>query len=104
MPIYEFECKKCKIIYETMAEYDETEKYKKVSCPKCKSKSKTKLLSSCGFNFTNPVGTDRWVSDSTGHDYRYNYNLPNVHKQREFAQQNSHVGPNPYAGLNLPEE
>ncbi len=92
MPIYTFQCKKCEITYEELTSYDKLGKYKKVSCPECGSKSKKKALDNFEFNFTDPVGTDRWQS----HDYRYYYNAPNVRKQREAAEKASHVGPTPY--------
>lgn len=98
MGTYNFECKnkKCNITYEAISLYDETGKYTSVKCPKCGSKKKKKLLNSCSHNFTNPVGTDRWTSDAGGHGYRFEYNLPNVAKEREYATQNSHMGTNVY--------
>lgn len=96
---YVFECKKCKENYEEFTEYDETGKYKSVKCPYCGSKSKIKIITAAGFNFTNPVATDRWCSEAQGHDYRFNYNLPNVKKQVENAKKKSHVGPTPYNNI-----
>lgn len=98
MGTFNFECKnkKCSVIYEVMTPYDETGKYKTISCPDCGSKKKKKLVNSCNHNFTNPVGSDRWNSESKGHDYRYWHNAPNVAKQREFAEQNSHMGTKVY--------
>lgn len=100
MPKYDFECKKCKCTYEELTSFDETGKYPGVECPECGSKSKVKIMSSCSYSFANPVGTDRWTSDSQGHDYRYKHNIPNVAKQREAAKAASHVGPNPYKEIN----
>jgi DNA-directed RNA polymerase subunit RPC12/RpoP len=96
MGTYRFECKKCKKEYYDMCPYDETGKYTKVKCPECGSKSKTQLITTCNFNFSNPVGTDRWTSDSTGHDYRFKHNIPNVQKEREMAEALSHMGASPY--------
>lgn len=96
MPIYEFCCKKCGAQYEELTPNDPSGKYKKVKCPECKSAKKELMISMPSFNFANPVGTDRWNSDSGGHDYRFNHNAPNVREQREYAQKNSHVGPEPY--------
>ena len=96
MPNYKFECKKCKKEYYDLCAHDATGKYPKVKCPHCKSKSKTQLITTCSFNFSDPVGTDRWNSDSQGHDYRYNYNKPNVQKQRALAEMVSHMGADPY--------
>jgi hypothetical protein len=69
-----------------MVAYDSTEEYPTISCPNCSSKNKEKLVSSCNFNFSNPVGTDRWNSEASGHDYRFKHNLPNVIKQRKNAE------------------
>lgn len=96
MPIYDFDCKKCKKRYEALADYDESGKYKGVSCPHCNSKSKKKLMSACHYAFSNPVGTDRWNSSSTGHDYRFKHNIPKVQQEREMAQALSHMGTDPY--------
>ena len=96
MPIYEFKCKKCSAEYEELVAHDKTGKYKSVKCPNCNSVKKEKLVSNCSFNFENPVGTDRWNSTDQGHDYRFNYNLPNVKKQREAAEQKSHMGTDLY--------
>jgi len=57
-----------------------------VSCPNCSSSKKEKLISSCSFNFSNPVGTDRWNSQNSGHEYRFKHNLPNVIEQRKRAE------------------
>ena len=103
MPTYAFECKKCKSQWEDIAEYDSKGKYPGVSCPRCKSKSKTKLLTTCRFNFTNPVDTDKWNSESTGHDFRHKFNVDRpggVRDQRKNAEENSHMGAQPYKEMN----
>jgi len=95
IPRYDFQCKKCEFIFDDIAAYDEEGKYPTVVCPKCNSQEKEKLVSCCNFNFSNPVGTDRWNSESSGHEYRFKHNLPNVIEQRkkaEIAQKTS----NPY--------
>ena len=92
----DFECKKCKQVYEELVVIDPTNKYKNVKCPNCKSKSKIKLLCAPSFNFTNPVGTDRWCSEDTGHDYRYNYSQKDAKQKRAAAAKKSHMGANPY--------
>lgn len=99
MPSYIFECKKCKCVYEELTSYDERGKYPKVKCPNCKSKRKIQMPTCCNFNFSNPVGTDRWNSESSGHDYRYKHNQPNVAKQRATAEQKSHMGSAPYSAI-----
>lgn len=96
MPIFEFKCGKCDEKYETLAVYDETEKYKSVKCPHCSSKKKTKLMSCSNFAFTNPEGTARWNNTSTGHDYRFKHNTPKVKAERKMAEALSKTGPNPY--------
>jgi len=99
MPIYEFECKKCDKKYSELTNFDETGKYSKVKCPVCKSKSKTKVMSVASYKFGNPIGTDKWASDTVGHDYRHNWNMDRpggVREQRRMAEAASHVGPTPY--------
>jgi len=96
MPIYDFQCLKCETIYEKIAKYDKTGKYKGVKCPECKSCRKEKLISSVSFDFTNPEGTGRWNSESTGHDYRFKHNQPRISKNRAEAERLSHMGAQPY--------
>lgn len=100
MPCYEFECKKCKKVYEEITSYDETDKYKGVQCPDCGSKSKRRLMSVCSFQFAQPEGTDRWNSESGGHDYRFHHNLPKVLKERQSAEEASKSGETPYNPIN----
>lgn len=96
MPIYEFHCNPCNKDFETLAAYDESGVYPSVKCPKCGSDDKKKWMSKPNFAFANPVGTDRWNSDGTGHDYRFKHNIPNVQAEREMAQRLSHMGTDPY--------
>ncbi|RTK93297.1 MAG: zinc ribbon domain-containing protein [Neisseriaceae bacterium] len=96
MPKYDFECKKCKCTYEELAPFDKTGKYPDVTCPECGSKSKEKVMSSCAYTFANPVGTDKWTSESQGHDYRFKHNLPKVIKERRDAEIASKMGKQPY--------
>lgn len=98
---YDFECKKCQTQYEEYAEFDPDGKYKGVKCPSCGSSRKTKLMSCCKFNFTNPVGTDRWNSERFGHDYRFKHNIPKVQKERAMAEAMSHMGGNPYGDVGM---
>lgn len=86
MPNFDFKCKECEEIYTDFVKYDPTDKYKDVVCPKCNSKKKEKLISSTSYKFNQPVGTDKWVSESNGHDYRFKSNLKNVKKQREEGE------------------
>jgi len=96
MPNYDFKCLRCKQIYEELAPYDKTGKYPKIKCPECGSLRKKLLVTCPAFNFTNPIGTDRWNSDSTGHDYRFKHKQPQVAVERAEAERKSHMGANPY--------
>lgn len=96
--MYDFQCKKCETVYEELVDYDEKGKYPGVKCPACGSKRKIKLMNACAYNFANPVGSDRWNSESGGHDYRFKHNIPRVKKEREMAEKLSHMGANPYGG------
>ena len=99
MPIYNFSCKKCNEVYEELVAYDETGKYSGIQCPKCESKRKVKLVNACTCNFTNPVGTDRWNSESQGHDYRFKHKIPSVQAERDNAMKKSHMGDQPYTHI-----
>lgn len=96
MPLYEFQCKKCKTQYSELCKIEDEELYPDVKCPKCKSSKKVKLISQSSFNFKNPEGTDRW---NNSHDYRFNTVLPKRKAEREAAEKKSHVGPNPYKNI-----
>lgn len=100
IPNYNFKCNNCELQYEALTKIDETNKHKDVTCPKCASKKKTKLLSSCSFAFTNPVGTKKWTSERDGHGYRFHHNLPKALNERAVAETMSHMGADPYGGRN----
>lgn len=100
MPRYDFECKKCNHVYDEIVPFDETNKYSGVACPECGSKRKKKLLTGCNYAFSQPQGTDRWNSESNGHDYRFKHNLPKVIKERQEAEMRSHMGSSPYNNIN----
>lgn len=100
MPSYDFACNACKLVFEATTPYDASGEYPAVKCSQCGSPDKIKLISGCSFRFGNPVGTDRWCDDFNGHQYRFDYNKEYVANQRKFAEQNSHVGPNPYNQIN----
>jgi len=99
MPRYEFTCEQCGEVIDlfcSMAEKKDA--VKKIKCEKCSS---TEIQENFGFlfNFSNPEGTDRWNSESTGHDYRFkhNYEKPGgTADQRKNAERHSHVGDDPY--------
>jgi len=100
MPRYEMQCEKCNEVYDiwsNMAEKEET--VKSAKCPSCNSKSKTEIFGCPSVSFSNPVGTDRWNSDSKGHDYRFKYNMDKpggTRDQRKAAERASRVGKEPY--------
>lgn len=101
MPAYFHRCKRCTHEYDiwspTMQEYEAV--CKKAKCEECGSKSKERIFTACNFNFSNPVGTDRWNSDSKGHDYRFKHNAPNLRAQRSAAETASHMGTQPYNAI-----
>lgn len=99
MPRYDFRCKKCQLVYEETTPFDKSGKYPQIKCPNCKSKSKEKLITTCGYTFANPEGTDRWNSESSGHDFRFHHNLPNVLAQRKAAEL-AGGNANPYNQIN----
>lgn len=92
MPCYSFECKKCQLVYDELTRWDESGKYPDVSCPQCGSAKKEKLISACNFNFAQVQGTDRWNSDSTGHDYRFKSKQDGTRLERAAAEKKSHMG------------
>jgi len=96
MPIYKFDCKKCNNKYEELTSYDKSEQYVNVACPHCGSNEKEQLMTCSNFNFSNPIGTDRWNNGSTGHDYRFKHNVPKVKSERKMAEALSHMGSDPY--------
>lgn len=104
MPRYEFECGKCQTVYDIWSLMAEKEtSVKKGKCPKCKSKKKREILGCPAMAFGNPVGTDRWNSESSGHDYRFKHEMEKpggTIDQRKNAQEKSHVGPTPYKQIN----
>lgn len=99
MPIYEFCCKKCNLQYEELTKHDPSEKYPDIKCPDCGSKKKVKYVSVGQVKFNQPVGTDCWTSDGTGHDYRYKYTMDLRRGDRAAAEAASKVGPKPYKDI-----
>ena len=49
--VYEFKCKKCDHDFEIKCMVAEYDKYKKQSCPKCKSKKVNRVISPVGIAF-----------------------------------------------------
>lgn len=102
MPLFEFECEKCKEVFEVLTSYDSTDTYPSVVCPKCSSSEKRRLVSQVAFKFGNPVGTDLWRKS---HDYRYySTALPKAKKEREMAEKIAKengglIGNNPYVNI-----
>jgi putative FmdB family regulatory protein len=99
MPRYEFQCE-CGEVYDVWAKMaDKDKEVKAAKCPKCGSKSKDEIMGAPSVKFSNPVGTDRWNSESKGHDYRYKYNMDKkggTRDQRKAAERASRVGSEPY--------
>lgn len=99
MPRYEFSCEECNEIFDIWSNMSEKEEnVKKAKCPKCESINIFENLG-CSVSFVNPTGTDKWNSDSKGHDYRYKYNMDRpggVRDQRKHAEAHSRVGNDPY--------
>lgn len=99
MPMYEFECTKCKNPYSQIMSFDDLSNKKamnKIKCPKCKSSSKKKLVSVPNFAFAQPEGTDRY---NNSHDYRFyhGHEKPGgLREQRKVAEAVSHMGSDPY--------
>jgi putative FmdB family regulatory protein len=102
MAIYEFACKKCNHHYDVTSLMSEKEStVKKAKCEKCGSKAKKEIMHASNFNFTNPIGTDRWNSESGGHGYRFHHNLPKVIEERKNAELLSHMGADPYGQADM---
>lgn len=99
MPRYEFQCE-CGEVYDVWAKMADKDKdVKAAKCPSCSSKSKEEIMGTPSVKFSNPVGTDRWNSESKGHDYRYKYNMDKpggTRDQRSRATAASRVGAEPY--------
>lgn len=96
MPNYTFCCTSCNKEYDEMAGYDKTNVYPTVFCPSCGSGGKEKVATACRFMFADPVGTDRWNSETSGHDYRFKYQQPKIRAERQLAEKMSHMGATPY--------
>ena len=92
----EFHCLKCNFVYEEFCNYDEAGLYPDVECPECHSQKKENLIGAPKFSFVNPVGTRSWNNEQKGHDYRFKYMQPRVQKEREYAEQKSHMGKDVY--------
>jgi len=95
MPSYVFTCLNCKKVYEDLQPFDPTGKYKDVRCPSCKSKKKKQGVTSANLKFTNPTDTSKFDN----FEYRAGYNLEKAQNERRAAEQASHVGSEPYMGL-----
>jgi DNA-directed RNA polymerase subunit RPC12/RpoP len=92
MPSYEFQCKKCEVVYAELADHDPSGKYKGVKCPECGSKRKSQMMTSCWVKFADPRSSSRWDNWS----YRRGKTSEEASECRRKAQEASHVGPDPY--------
>lgn len=95
MPMFEFQCKNCDTIYMELAAFDETGVYAGIDCPSCESVEKEKLISACVSTFTNPRGTSKQDSWS----YRAGWNMNAAKELRRSAEENSHMGSQPYTAI-----
>lgn len=94
MPTYDFLCEGCGNKYEALTSYDESGQYKEVACPVCSSDKKQKLVSiPQEAIFAQPKGTSKWMKS---HSFRYYKKLEEDKKLRKQAEEQSHVGANPY--------
>jgi len=76
MPIYEMRCEGCGEAYDVWSSMSKKEEsVGSAVCPSCGSSEKEEIVGCPSVNFTNPVGTDRWNSESRGHDYRFKHNM-----------------------------
>ena len=100
MPMYDMVCDKCGQAYDVWCSMSKKEEaVKSASCPSCGSESKTEVVGCPSVSFADPVGTDRWNSESRGHDYRFKYNMDKpggTRDQRAVAARASKVGAEPY--------
>jgi len=90
----------CDVVFDEFTSYDPSDEYSSVVCPNCGSTKKTKIVSACNFNFSNPVGTDRWNSENSGHDYRFKHKLPSVIEERKKAEIAAKSPDSPYNQIN----
>jgi len=97
MPFYDFECRKCHLVFEDMCPYDEADIYPGVSCPKCGSKKKSRVFSACNINvkFANPKDSSKWDNFS----YRAGYNMEKAQNERRAAEEATHMGRSPYRNI-----
>lgn len=93
-------CDKCEEVYDLWCGMSQKEgSLKDCVCPACGSLEKTEVFGCPSIKFCNPVGTDRWNSESKGHDYRFKYNMDKpggTRDQRSRAAAASKVGAEPY--------
>ena len=91
MPTYDFCCTACKHVYDDLCPFDEKGKYPSVSCPKCKSKKKSRV-----YNFCNIVlkGTS-----STSHEVAFGYKYEQAQELRKKAEAESHMGGGGYTAI-----
>lgn len=94
MPTYSFECLKCKEVYDDLVQFDETNKYPTVKCPKCKSKRKRRTFG--GVQNITLKGVAKPAELAFGYKYEQ------AQEDRRRAQEQSHMGStSPY--INLPD-
>ena len=87
---------KCSESYEELTSYDETNKYKGIKCPHCKSKRKERTFDyDITAIFSNPKESSKW--DNFG--YRAGFNMDKAKSDRRAAEGKSHMGSNPFGNI-----
>lgn len=87
MPIYNFKCKKCKLLFDRLCKmgcYD-------VVCD-CGSKKVDQLMSAPAITFSNVKESSKWDNFS----YRAGTNMEKAKAERRYAEEKDHMGVNPY--------
>lgn len=94
LPVYSFRCKRCTTIYEELADWDETKKFKGVKCPSCKSSRKELSYTECNVEMIpdKPRDSGKWDKFS----YRAGHLMEKAQGERRQAAAKSHMGSDPY--------
>lgn len=93
MPLYDFQCLKCKHTWDELTSYDEKGLYEKIICPECNSDKKQKLATSR----IAIVGPTSSKMDNFG--YRAGYNLERAKGERRAAEEATGGASSPYRDM-----